>query len=92
MLSAFELAQGYLHLSMTENDIKKTAFRAGSSVLYEFTLMPFGLSDAQLNFFGLMELCLGHQQSVTLLLYLDDVCVLTPDINQHHVRLDQVHF
>ena len=38
-LTSYDLAQGYLQLHMTE-DIKKTAFRVGSSGLYEFTHMP----------------------------------------------------
>ena len=39
--SSFDLAQGYLQMAMEEEDIEKTAFRAGSSGLYEFTHMPF---------------------------------------------------
>ena len=46
VFTSFDLAQGYLQLAMAEDDIKKTAFRAGSSGLYEFTHMPFGLSNA----------------------------------------------
>ena len=67
--SSFDLAQGYLQLAMEESDIKKTAFRAGSMGLYEFTHMPFGLSNAGSSFCHLMEQCLGDQQFVTLLLY-----------------------
>ena len=44
--------------------------------LYEFTHMPFGLSNADSNFCHMMEQCLGDQQFVTLLLYLDDICIL----------------
>ena len=74
--SSFDLVQGYLQLAMEESDIKKTAFRAGSMGLYEFTHMPFGLSNVGSSFCHLMEQCLQDQQFVTLLLYLDDICIL----------------
>ena len=48
--TSFDLAQGYLQLAMDEADIHKTAFRAGSSGLYEFTRMPFGLSNCGCQF------------------------------------------
>ena len=87
--SSFDLAQGYLQLVMDENDIKKTAFRAGSMGLYEFTRMPFGLSNASSSFSRLMEQCLGDQQFVTLLLYLDDICIFAPTIDKmlDHIEL-----
>ena len=72
---------------MAEGDIKKTAFRAGFSGLYKFTCMPFSLSNAWSSFCRLMEQCLGDQQFVTLLLYLDDICIFTPDVS---AMLDQI--
>ena len=87
VFTSFDLAQGYLQLAMAEDDIKKTAFRAGSSGLYEFTCMPFGLSNAGSSFCRLMEQCLGDQQFVTLLLYLDDICIFAPDVSD---MLDQI--
>ena len=63
---------------MTEEDIEKTTLRTGSSGLYKFTHMPFGLSNAGSSFCRLMAQCLGDQQFVTLLLYLDDICIFTP--------------
>ena len=59
---------------------KKTPFRAGLSCLYEFTYMPFGLSNAGSSFCHLMEQCLGDQQFGTLLLYLDSICIFAPRI------------
>ena len=67
---SFDLAQGYLQLTMDEADIHKTTFCAGSSGLYELAHMPFGLSNADASFCHLMEMCLGDQQYVTLLFYL----------------------
>ena len=88
--SSFDLAQGYLQLAMEESDIKKTAFRAGSMGLYEFTCMPFGLSNAGSSLCRLMEQCLGDQQFVILLLYLDDVCIFAPTIDDMLDRIELV--
>ena len=63
--TSFNLAQGYLQLAMDEVDIHKTTFRAGSCGLYEFTHMPFGLSNAGASFCQLMKMCLGNQQYIT---------------------------
>ena len=79
--TSFDLAQGYLQLAMAEDDIKKTAFRAGSSGLYKFTCMLFGLSNVGSSYCRLMEQCLGDQQFATLLLYLDDICIFAPDVS-----------
>ena len=66
---------------MEENDIKKTAFRARSLGLYGFSSMPFGLSNSGSSFCHLMEQCLGDQQFITLLLYLDDICIFALNID-----------
>ena len=85
--SSFDLAQGYLQMAMEEADIPKTAFRAGSSGLYEFTMMPFGLTNAGASFCRLMEMCIGDQQYVTLLFYLDDICVFSETVDQMLARV-----
>ena len=87
--TSFDLAQGYLQMPVEEADIPKTAFRAGSSGLYEFTHMPFGLSNSGSSFCHLMEMCLGDRQLVTLLLYLDDICIFAASIDEmlDHIEL-----
>ena len=81
--------QAYFPLAMEESDIKKTAFRAGSMGLYEFMCMPFRLSNVGSSFCHLMEQCLGDQQFVTLLLYLDIICIFAPTIDDmlDHIEL-----
>ena len=80
--TSFDLAQGYLQLAMDEVDIHKTAFWAGSSGLYEFTHMPFSLSNVGASFCRLMEMCLGNQQYITLLFYLNDICVFSSMVDE----------
>ena len=72
---------------MEEGDIQKTAFRAESLGLYEFTHIPFGLSNTGSSFCHLMDQCLGDQQFVTLLLYLEDICIFALSIDE---MLDQI--
>ena len=55
VFTSFDLAQGNLQLAMVEDDIKKTVFRAGSSGLYKFIHIHFGLSNAISSFCRLME-------------------------------------
>ena len=43
--------------------------------------MPFQLLNAGSSFCYLMEHCLGEQQFVTLLLYLNDICIFAPMID-----------
>ena len=84
---SFDLVQGYLQMPVDEADIYKIAFRVGSSGLYEFTRMEFGLSNLGSSFYHLMEMCLGDQQFVTLLFYLDDICIFAANVSE---MLDQI--
>ena len=75
-------------MAMEEEDIERTVFRAGSSGLYEFTHMPFGLTNMGASFCRLMEMCIGDQQYVTLLFYLDDICIFTETADQMLDRIE----
>ena len=88
--TSFDLAQGYLQMAMEEADIPKTAFRAGSSGLFEFNRMPFGLTNAGASFCRLMEMVIGDQQFVILLFYLDDICIFANSANQMLDRIELV--
>ena len=77
-------------MAMDEEDIHKTTFRAGSSGLYEFTRMPFGLTNAGASFCHLIEMCIGDQQYVTLLFYLDDIYVFAETADQMLDRIQLV--
>ena len=59
LLTSFDLVQWYLQMSVEEVDIPKLHLGAGSSGLYKFTHMPFGLSNSRSSFCCLMEMCLG---------------------------------
>ena len=85
--TSFDLAQGYLQMAMEEADIPKTAFRAGSSGI---TRMPFWLTNAGASFCRLMEMVIRDQQFVTLLFYLDDICIFANSADQMLDRIELV--
>ena len=88
--TTFDLAQGYLQMAMEETDIPKTAFRAGFSGLFEFTRMSFGPTNAGASFCRLMEMVISDQQFVTLLFYLDDICIFINSVGQMLDRIELV--
>ena len=88
--TSFNLAQGYLQMAMEEADIPKTVFCTGSSSLFEFTCMPFRLTNAGASFCRLMEMVTGDQQFVTFLFYLDDICIFANSADQMLDRIELV--
>jgi len=80
--STLDLASGYWQVEMHPMDREKTAFTTPLG-LYEFNRMPFGLCNAPATFQRLMQRCLGNLVNDSLLIYLDDVVVFSPDFNSH---------
>ena len=87
--STLDLQSGYWQVEVEEKDRPKTAFRTRSG-LFEYNVMPFGLSNAPSTFERCMELVLKGLQWKTLLIYLDDVIICSPDFDTHIQRLDEV--
>ena len=52
--------------------------------------MPFGLTNARDSFCRLMEMVIGDQQFVTLLFYLDNICIFTNSADQMLDRIELV--
>ena len=70
--TTLDLASGYWQVEMDPQDKAKTAF-ATRTGLYEFNVMPFGLSTAPATFERLMEMVMRGIQWKKCLVYLDDV-------------------
>jgi predicted aspartyl protease len=86
--TSLDLAAGYWQIPIAPEDCAKTAF----SVLdghYEFTVMPFGLSNAPASFQRAMTACLGPALHNCCLVYLDDIIIYSPTFTAHleHLRL-----
>lgn len=61
-----------------------------NSGLYEFTKMPFGLSNSPTTFERLMESVLAGLQWGTCLVYIDDIIIFSDSIESHIDRLSDV--
>ena len=84
-----DLASGYWQVGMTEQDRDKTAFCTKFG-LYEFNVMPFGLSNAPATFERLTEKMLAGMQWEECLVYIDDVIVFGRTFSEVLMRLRKV--
>ena len=85
-----DAAQGYMQCAMKEDDIPKTAFRAGSGGLFEFTRMPYGLCNAPATYQRLMESMLSDFNYRNLLIYLDNILLYASSIEEMITNLETV--
>lgn len=87
--STLDLASGYWQVQVEERDREKTAFTTPFG-LFEWDRMPFGLCNAPATFQRLMQRCLGGQLMESVLVYIDDVIVYSPDFETHLQHLERV--
>jgi len=87
--ATIDLLSGYWQLGMTDRAKERSAFctRRG---LFQFTRMPFGLSNAPSSFCRLMHIILKDLLYVQCLCYLDDIVVFANSPEQLLERLDAV--
>ena len=84
-----DLASGYWQIKMEEKSIEKTAFCTRQG-LYEWLVMPFGLSSAVATFQRLMETILSDMRYTCCLVYIDDLFLYGPTVDTTFDRLEEL--
>lgn len=89
IFSTIDLQSAYMQLEIAEENRHKTALitRYG---WFEYLVMPFGLCNAPSTFQRCMEMVFRGLQWNILLVYLDDIIVMSLNFDEHIERLEEV--
>ena len=87
--TTIDTVSGFWQVGMSEKDKEKTAFTTPRG-LYQFKVMPFGLSNAPGTFQRLMDKVLKGLNWKKCVVYLDDIIIFSKTFEEHLIRLEQV--
>ncbi|KAL7647064.1 UNVERIFIED_CONTAM: hypothetical protein RMT77_002321 [Armadillidium vulgare] len=87
--STIDLIKGYYQIEMEEESIEKTAFSTPLGH-WEFMRMPFGVKNGPATFQRAMRLALCHIPWQEVMIYLDDVHIISQTFENHLATLEEV--
>ena len=85
--TTLDLQSGYWQIPIKEEDKEKTAFSTGDG-LYEFNVMPFGLTGAPATFQRCMNYLLMDVDHT--MVYIDDIIIFSSNFDQHLKDIEKV--
>lgn len=77
-----DVRHAYYKLRIKDGDKWKTAFRTRYS-LFEYTVVPFGLTNAPAAFQGYINYALSDLLDICCVVYLDDILIYSNSEEEH---------
>ena len=87
--STLDLNSGYHQLRVHEDDTPKTAFRTRYG-LYEFTVVPFGLTGAPAAFMKFVQFLFHHLLDRSVVVFVDDILIYSKTESEHKRHVQEV--
>ena len=89
VFTTLDLISGFWQIPLDEESRPLTAFSTPTGH-WEYLVMPFGLQGSPLTFSRLMSNLFRSIVGTEILVYLDDIIIMSPDISTHLIRLEHV--
>lgn len=89
-ISKVDLKDAFWQIKLEENSKAKTAFTVPNRPLYQFSRMPFGLCNAPQTLCRLMDIVIPYQLKSNVFVYLDDLLIVSQNLQEHFGHLLEV--
>lgn len=89
-ISTLDVKSAFWQVSVKESSREYTAFTVPGRGLYYFKRMPFGLTNSPATWQRLLDTVLGADLEPNVLVYLDDIVVISSDFDTHLKILSKV--
>ncbi|MCP3661980.1 MAG: DDE-type integrase/transposase/recombinase, partial [Gammaproteobacteria bacterium] len=88
--SKMDFVSGFYQIGMHPADVAKTAFTVPGLGLYEWLVLPMGLTGSPATFQALLDIVLAGLKFKCAFAYIDDIIVFSTTLAEHFEHLRQV--